>query len=110
MKLNIITEKNNDLLGRKELIFNLEFDGATPKTEDVKNEIATASKSKKELVIIKVIKNDYGQTKANGNAYVYNSIEDLKKLENYEEPVVEESAKEETKEEKAEEIKEEKAE
>jgi ribosomal protein S24E len=95
MKLNIITENKNDLLGRKDFIFNMEFDGATPKTADVKKEIASISKSKEEVVVIKVIKNNYGQGKAEVRAHIYDSLDDLKKLEKYEEPVKAEESKEE---------------
>jgi len=96
MSLNIITEKQNDLLGRKELELELEFQGATPKTADVKKDIASLTKSQEDLIVIKVIKNKYGEEKAICIAYVYNSIEELKKLEEYVEPVVEAPKAEET--------------
>lgn len=101
MKLQIITEEKNDLLGRKDLTCKVEFEGATPKKTDIQKEIANTTKSQEDLVVVKVIKNNYGEEVANVFAYIYDSIEDLKKLEEYVEPAKEEpteEAKEETEE------------
>ena len=98
MEIKIITEKENGLLGRKEFQYEIEFQGATPKTADVKKEIATLAKSQEDLVVVKAIKNKYGEEKADVFAYVYNSLDELKKLEEYVEPVVEEKKVEESKE------------
>ena len=100
MKLNIIAEKKSDLLGRKEFEFNIEFEGSTPKTNDVKSEIAKLTKLEENLIVIKAIKNKYGEEKAIAYAYIYTSLDDLKKLEKYEEPAKETPAEDKAEEKK----------
>jgi ribosomal protein S24E len=81
MQLKIIDEKNMELLHRKELICELTFDQATPKTEEVKKSLASQKKANEELVVIKNVQNFYGNTKALVKAFIYDKPENLKKIE-----------------------------
>lgn len=92
MSINIILNKDNKLLGRKDIEAEVEFKGPTPSKKEIKKMIISKSGGDEKLVAITVIKNYYGEQKAFIKASVYNSLEDMKKLEKVEEEKKEESA------------------
>ena len=85
MSLNVISEYNNELLGRKDIVAEVDFSGATPSKVDISKMIASKTGVDEKLVIIKVIDTEYGNQKAKVKAFAYNSKDDLKKLEKVEE-------------------------
>jgi ribosomal protein S24E len=90
MKLNIKEERKEELLSRKRVIAEIEFEGATPSGEDVKNEIAKAVKADASLVVVKKILNVFGKTKAAVTALVYSNADEMKKIEKVKEKKAEE--------------------
>ncbi|MFT4303076.1 MAG: hypothetical protein ACMXYG_00790 [Candidatus Woesearchaeota archaeon] len=90
MAINIISNNENKLLNRLDLVAEIEFTGTTPSKNQVTDMIATKIGSEKKLIVVKIIKTLYGEQKAIVEAVAYNSIDNLKKLEKYEEPVEEE--------------------
>ena len=80
MDIKIIKEEKS-VMPRKELTLEVTFEKSTPKRLDLKKEIATKTKNKEDLLIIKKIITDYGKRKSKVTAYVYNDEETLKKIE-----------------------------
>ncbi|MGQ9625213.1 MAG: 30S ribosomal protein S24e [Candidatus Bathycorpusculaceae bacterium] len=83
MKLNITSEKNNALLKRREICFNVEHNqtGSTPPRLEVRNAVASALKVDANVVFIKKLETKTGTQVANGIANVYDSIEQAKLVE-----------------------------
>jgi small subunit ribosomal protein S24e len=78
MKIQIVKEKENKLLNRKEIDFKVAYDGATPKIGDVRKELISALHSKENLTIIDSIKGGFGAKSVKGYAKVYKDEEGLK--------------------------------
>jgi ribosomal protein S24E len=83
MSLKIISQKENTLMARKEISAQVDFSGPTPKKDDIKKMIASHISSEESLVVIKVIKNNFGAQSAKVEAYVYSSADTFKKIEEY---------------------------
>ena len=81
MSLKIISEKVNQIIGRKEVTAEVSFSGPTPKKEDIKNMISSKIGSEPSLVAIRVIDNIYGEQKAKVVAMIYNDAATMSKLE-----------------------------
>lgn len=79
--MEIIKEIRSPLLNRNEYSINLVFEGSTPKTDDIRQQIVSKLKVPKEKIIIKKIDQVYGERKAIVYAYVY---DDLKVLDDVE--------------------------
>jgi len=78
MKIEILKEKENKLLNRKEINFRVAYDGAVPKIGDVRKELTAALHSKENLTVIDSLKPGFGTKSATGHAKVYKDEEDLK--------------------------------
>jgi small subunit ribosomal protein S24e len=82
MEIEIDSKKNNPLLKRTEVYFTVKHVGeGTPNREIIRSELADKLNSKKENVIINIIKSGFGIQETTGYAKVYSSLEDLKGLE-----------------------------
>ncbi|USN45117.1 MAG: 30S ribosomal protein S24e [Candidatus Woesearchaeota archaeon] len=81
MKVDVQKEYARPLLSRKEVEVKIFFDGATPKREEVREELAKLLKAAKELLIIKSIYNHFGEGSAEVTAFVYDNAEDMKVIE-----------------------------
>ncbi len=81
MILKLIEEKENKLLNRKELLLETTYTGPTPNTQEIKKAVVETLKSKDELIVINKINQIFGTRKAIIKAKLYNSSEDLKKVE-----------------------------
>lgn len=83
MEVEILTENENPLLKRKEIVFQVEHDktGSTPPRMEVKNAIAKILKTDANLVFIKKFETKTGTRKAVGTANVYDSLEQAKLIE-----------------------------
>lgn len=82
MEIEIDSKKNNPLLKRTEVYFTVKHAGeGTPNREIIRSELADKLNSKKENVIINIIKPGFGIQETTGYAKVYSSFEDLKGLE-----------------------------
>jgi small subunit ribosomal protein S24e len=112
MDINIIEDKNNALLNRREVNFVVTFKGPTPPRNDVKDKLAAMLNVPLELVIIQKMENEFGKQEASGYAKIYEDASRMKDVEREpvlarnalpEEPDVAEESVEETSEETAEE-------
>lgn len=78
MKIQILKEKENKLLNRKEINFKVAYDAATPRIGEVRKELIAQLHSKESLTIIDSIKGGFGSKSAKGYAKVYKDEESLK--------------------------------
>ncbi len=81
MDIKIIEDKNNVLLNRRELNFEVNFEGPTPARMDVKNKMAALLNVPLELVVIQRMKNDFGRQKLSGYAKIYEDVARMNKIE-----------------------------
>ena len=100
--MEIIENKENKLLGRKEIVAKLVNEGATPKRVEIKKALAKKLKVKEELVIVNKVSNYFGDNNVQIKAKVYDNIKSLElnarpymiKRNHVEAPVVEEVVEE----------------
>ncbi|MDD5615722.1 MAG: 30S ribosomal protein S24e [Candidatus Methanoperedens sp.] len=79
MELQIIKDKKNPLLKRREVSIKINNKG-TPSRIDVKNKLAAIANSKPELIVIEQLNTAFGKTELTGIASIYESEERLKQL------------------------------
>jgi small subunit ribosomal protein S24e len=83
MKLDIqvIKEKSNPLLNRREVVFKVLHDEATPSRKSVVDRLAATMNSKEGLVIVDSLKTDFGKRETIGYAKIYETAERAKEVE-----------------------------
>ena len=82
MDIEITNEKENHLLDRKEITFNILHTDATPSRSVVKNKIVALLNSQYELVIIDKLATQYGTQNTIGYAKIYSDAKRAKEVEN----------------------------
>lgn len=96
--MKIISKEKSHLIDRTTIMADFPHTGkATPSNAEIKKAIAHELKVDEHLVVIKKIDTKYGEGNSKIKAYIYDSIEELKKLEKYEAPKKEEAVKQEPK-------------
>ncbi len=83
MEIKIISKKDNPLLKRKEVQFQIEHgpNGKTPARLDIKRSIASELQVKDTLVFIKRMNTKTGTYTTVGEANAYESVEQAKRIE-----------------------------
>ena len=82
MEINIINREENKLLNREEIVIDIEHKGeATPKREELKKKIAAMIGKDEKLIVVEKILSEFGKQRSKAFIHVYNSEEDMKKLE-----------------------------
>ncbi|MBD3304193.1 hypothetical protein GF343_03540 [Candidatus Woesearchaeota archaeon] len=81
MKIEIKEKKENPLLSRIEVSGTVSFDGTTPSNEQVAQGIASQMKIEPSVVKMRKIRNTLGSHQADFTAFVYNSKEELDRIE-----------------------------
>ena len=79
MELQIIKDKKNPLLKRREVSLRIVNKG-TPSRIEVKNKLAAIANSKPELIVIGQLNTAFGKQEIMGTASIYESEERLKQL------------------------------
>lgn len=80
--MEILQEKQSDLLGRKEYLLKCVFEKAkTPSKEELKKQSATLLKSPEDLIIVKKVAQTYGLNDAKVLVYVYKDQTTLTRIE-----------------------------
>ena len=83
MNVNIVSKGQNPLMKRKEITFSVDHaqNGGTPSRVHVSNQLASLLKTRPELVFIKNFRTKTGTMVAVGEANVYDSVEQAKRME-----------------------------
>ena len=82
MNIEIIERKENKLLDREEIIFELQYEGeATPNRLAVQSKLAALVNADAERTIIRKIQGHFGKQASTGYAYVYPTVELMQRLE-----------------------------
>ncbi len=80
MNVKIIKSKENELIGRREVEFEIEYE-QMPKREQILEVLAKVGNLNKDLLVIRKLRNVFGVRKSVGVAFEYKDIETLKKYE-----------------------------
>jgi ribosomal protein S24E len=102
MKISISSENENPLMNRKVIKGEILFDAATPRRYDIKLALAKETKTSNDLLILRRVRNVFGEKKLLFEAQIYKSQKDLDKVSRV---LVKKNAKPELKEKPAEEAK-----
>ena len=83
MEIEIVSEKENPLLRRREVHFRVKHEqmGSTPPRLEVRNAVASALKVKVDFVFVKKFKTKTGKHIAVGLANVYDSVDQARLVE-----------------------------
>lgn len=71
MEIEILNERENPLLKRKEIRFNVIYEGAVPSLKEVRGKLLSVLNSNDKLTIVDGIKPKFGRTVAKGYAKIY---------------------------------------
>jgi len=80
--MNIISEKDNKLLSRKEIVAEFITEAVTKSRAEIKTEIAKKFKAKEELIIVREIKTNFGNRNFVVTAMIYDDLKSLKLIAN----------------------------
>lgn len=83
MEIKIVEERDNPLLKRKEIKFDVSFTGPTPSRKQIKEALCSKLGVDASLVVIDVVEQGYGCSQARGYAKVYKSKEAMGVEERY---------------------------
>ena len=81
MNIEILEKRKNGLLGREEIRFRVDHDGATPKREEVVKKLVSILGAEEKLLIMDSLKTGHGKREAMGYAKIYDDEETLKDVE-----------------------------
>lgn len=81
MDFRIVEEKENKVLERKEINFEVIDAKITPTRKEIQKRIAALKNSKEELVSVVRVKQEYGKHRVIGLAHVYSNEKSLRKTE-----------------------------
>ena len=77
----IESERYNPLLKRREVYCRLSFEGKTPSRKEVREKIAGLMNAELNRVVVDYIKTEFGKTEAKCYVKIYDTVEDLKEIE-----------------------------
>lgn len=81
MDIQVIQEKNNPMLNRREIVFKVTYDEATPSRKSIVDRIAATMNSKRGLVIVDNVKTEFGKREGIGYAKIYENADRVKQVE-----------------------------
>lgn len=81
MNIQVIQEKNNPMLNRREIVFKVTYDEATPSRKSIVDKIAATMNSKQGLVIVDNLKTEFGKREGIGYAKIYENADRVKQVE-----------------------------
>ena len=81
MKLKIVQNNRNALLGRQEIIFEASDFDTTPSRKEIMEKILVETNSKPELAVIDTVLQKFGTRKVSGHARIYDDQETMKLAE-----------------------------
>lgn len=81
MDIQVISEKNNPVLNRREIDFKVIHDEATPSRKSIVERLAATQNSKVGLVFVDGLKTEFGKRETIGYAKIYETEERAKQIE-----------------------------
>ncbi|MFB3763992.1 MAG: 30S ribosomal protein S24e [Methanotrichaceae archaeon] len=81
MDIKVISEKKNPMLERREIVFKVTYDEATPSRKSIVDKLAATMNSKQGLVIVDNIKTEFGKREGIGYAKIYENADRVKQVE-----------------------------
>jgi small subunit ribosomal protein S24e len=81
LEIQVIEERNNPMLNRREIIFRVIYNDATPSRNSIVDKLAATLNSKQGLVIVDSIKTEFGKRESIGYAKLYDSVERVNEIE-----------------------------
>ena len=81
MEISITSDKQNELLSRREIEFTITYNGATPTRKLVQAKLAATMNAGRDQVVLDSMKSRFGISILKGSARVYQNKDDLVKLE-----------------------------
>jgi len=82
MDIEIKEQNENPLLNRTEIHFDCTYQGeATPNVIDIKNKLVALLDADKKLLVVDSVLPKFGEGRADGYAKIYDSEENLNKIE-----------------------------
>jgi len=75
MKVNVVSEKENPVFNRKELVVGVDnMGGPTPKKSEVLDQLSAQINTDKELIVVKSLIQSYGSGKGHAQVKVYKDV------------------------------------
>ena len=81
MNLEVIQDRKNPLLNRRELDIIIAYESGTPKRDEVREEISKKFGVEKDRIIIEKMESLFGANKAKAHVHIYDTVEHAKKYE-----------------------------
>jgi ribosomal protein S24E len=81
MNVEILSSKENQIMGRKEVEATVSFDSATPKRAELKSAIGGKIAANPDLMVVRSVKPSFGMKSVKVLSYVYSSKESLMSVE-----------------------------
>jgi len=81
LDIQVIEAKNNAILNRRELVFKVIHDEATPTRKSVVERLAATQNTKIGLVYVDSLKTEFGKRETIGYAKIYETAERAKEIE-----------------------------
>lgn len=81
MDIQVMNEKTNLLLNRREVVFKVIHDESTPSRKSVVERLAATMNSKPGLVFVDSLKTEFGKRETFGYAKIYESAERATQIE-----------------------------
>jgi len=81
MNLEVIQDRKNPLLNRRELDIIIAYESGTPKRDEVREEISKKFGVEKDRIIIEKMESLFGANKAKAHVHIYDAVEHAKKYE-----------------------------
>jgi small subunit ribosomal protein S24e len=81
MDFEIISDKRNELLSRREVQFSLKYEGATPSRMQIIGKLCALFNVKEYQVTLDSLHSSFGKTEIRGSARIYDSEEGKTKTE-----------------------------
>lgn len=81
MEIRVESEKYNPLLKRREIYLRIKFSEKTPKRQEVREKVAGHFSVELDRIVVNSIKTEFGKKEAKCYVKIYDSAEELKKIE-----------------------------
>jgi len=81
LDIQVIEAKNNAILNRREIVFRVIHDEATPSRKSVVERLAATQNTKIGLVYVDSLKTEFGKRETIGYAKIYETAERAKEIE-----------------------------